>query len=108
MSLKIVLLFKNLAQKLKVSLRRFPEAIVLAVLTTIVLVALNHADFADTHLREVLGRTAMALALGIPLTLCFRMLFEKTEIKNKNIKVLVYFLGAISLYYILICFLTLK
>lgn len=97
MSLKIVLLFKNLAQKLKVSLRRFPEAIVLAVLTTIVLVALNHADFADTHLREVLGRTAMALALGIPLTLCFRMLFEKTEIKNKNIKVLVYFLGAISL-----------
>lgn len=97
MSLKIALLFKNLVQKLRVSLRRFPEAIVLAVFATVVLIALNHVDFANIHLKEVLGRTAMALALGIPLTLCFRMLFEKTEVKNKIIKVSVYFLCAIGL-----------
>jgi len=90
-------LLKNLAQKLKVSLKRFPEAIALAALTTVVLITLHHVDYANIHLKDVLGRTAMVLALGIPLTLCFRMLFEKIEVKNKNIKLLAYFLGTIGL-----------
>lgn len=97
MILKIRKLFTDMLQKLVGSIKRFPEAVILAASTTAILIALNHTNFVDSELNEMLGRIAMVLALGIPLSLCLRVLFEKLPTIKNNTKLLTYFLSALGL-----------
>ncbi|WP_227764005.1 DUF4153 domain-containing protein [Zhaonella formicivorans] len=94
MGLKIVALGKDVLHKLAASLKRFPEAVLLAAAATVILIAMNHINFMQSGLEEILGRVVMALALGIPLSLCLKMLFERARNIKLGVKLLVYGIAA--------------
>jgi hypothetical protein len=82
------------------SLKRFPEALMLAFAAVVVLICMNHA----TPGRDALTHAAMVLALGVPLALSIKMAFERTAVKWPT-AVIVYVLAAAALlgyYYFLL------
>ena len=88
---KIATLLKTLVTKLSSSLRRFPETIVLAVSLVSVGIYVNHmhSELSNETL-ETLQRIAMILALGIPVSLCLKTLFERMPTTKGMIKALAY------------------
>jgi len=60
------------------SLRRFPAPLVLALAIVMLLIFMNHTKPSD----DVLAHVAMVLALGIPLTLCIKMFFERIAVQK--------------------------
>ena len=75
---KITSLVKSLINKLLSSLKRFPEAILLAASVVCILIYVNHfGRDLTTETSDMLRRTAMVLALGIPLSLCLKTMFER-------------------------------
>ncbi len=83
--------------KLLRSLKRFPEAILLATLTVMVLIFLNHLGPLDniTTIRNNLNRLAAVLALGIPLSLGIRLLMERLTKLHLGVKIILY-LGTVT------------
>ncbi len=75
---KILNSLNDVLLRLISSLRRFPEPLVLAFAIVIILIIANHSKFED----DVLIRAAMALALGVPLFLSIRMLFERNSVRK--------------------------
>lgn len=73
----------SLIVKLAASLKRFPEALLLAYSVVGLLIYLNHNSMPSG---SPLVRSAMVLALGLPLALCIKMLWER---KAWSIKMLV-------------------
>lgn len=103
MSMKAILLCKNLVTKLLSSLKRFPEAILLAASTVSILILLNHYDsYARKETEELFIRIAMVLALGVPLSLCIKVFFERVPFLKKSIKTLIYIAATagLLLYYL--------
>lgn len=100
---KIIRLFKKLTAKLASSTRRFPEAILFAAATVAVLICLNHLDAGySKEKKELLTRIAMVLALGIPLFLSVKVLYERLPDLKKGVKIAIY-VGALAgpvLYYL--------
>lgn len=100
--MKLSGILKQLLMSLYSSLKRFPIAIGLASSVTVLLIVLTHNDqnfSKDTQ--ELLGRIAMLLALGIPVSLCIKLLFERTrEVKIAG-KLAAYLIAAavLVLYY---------
>lgn len=78
--------------RLGASLKRFPEPIALAFATVVVLIFINH----NQPREETLARIALVLALGIPLTLCIKMFFERKRV-SKVTEIVVMALAAIGL-----------
>ena len=64
--------------RLGASLKRFPEPIALAFTTVVILIFINHNQSRE----ETLARIALVLALGIPLTLCIKMFFERIRVSK--------------------------
>lgn len=98
---KITSHFQLLISKLATSTKRFPETLLLATAAVVTLIYMNHLDYNPTT-REDLTRIAMVLALGIPLTLCVKVFFERKLNLSKGVKAGIY-LGAIAvltLYYL--------
>ena len=95
--LKILDIFKTTVQKLAVSLKRFPEAIVLAAAATLIMITMNHLEIMSGHLDETLRRVAMVLALGIPLALCLKIFLEGASKIKKTMKLLLYGAAALCL-----------
>lgn len=95
---KIAALLKTLMTKLSSSLKRFPGTIALAVSVVSVLIYVNHmhSELSNETL-ETLQRTAMILALGIPVSLCIKTLFERVPAQNTLPRVLAYIGAAASL-----------
>ena len=95
---KIAALLKTLMTKLSSSLKRFPETIVLAASVVSVLIYVNHmhSELSNETL-ETLQRTAMILALGIPVSLCIKTLFERMPAQNTLPRVLAYIGAAAGL-----------
>ena len=95
---KIATLLKTLMTKLSSSLKRFPGTIALAVSVVSVLIYVNHmhSELSNETL-ETLQRTAMILALGIPVSLCIKTLFERMPAQNTLPRVLAYIGAAASL-----------
>src|SRR5690554_1621164 len=88
---KITSLVKSLINKLLSSLKRFPEAILLAASVVCVLIYVNHFGrdlTAETS--DMLNRTDMTLALGIPLSLCLKTMFERIPPLKGAVRVLFY------------------
>ncbi|MGB4315016.1 MAG: DUF4153 domain-containing protein [bacterium] len=83
---------KRVAVRLAASLKRFPEPLALAFVTVLILIYLNHAASRPDYLMRV----AMTLALGIPLTLSLRVLWERGG-GRKVLPVLAYGLAALFL-----------
>lgn len=95
---KIATLLKTLMTKLSSSLKRFPGTIALAVSVVSVLIYVNHmqSELSNETL-ETLQRIAMILALGIPVSLCIKTLFERMPAQNMLPRVLAYIGAAAGL-----------
>ncbi len=82
----------DLLLRLALSLKRFPEALALALAIVVILIFINH-----NHPQEdTLSKVAMVLALGIPLSLCIRML-EERNLLSKVTGIIFHVLGAVGL-----------
>lgn len=102
MKKKIATIVKVLLQRLSSSLKRFPETILFAFLTVLVLICFNHLRFEiSNEAEEILVRLAMTFALGIPVTLCIKTLFERIPHLKPLAKTLTYLgaIGGLIIYY---------
>jgi hypothetical protein len=77
MARRIRALVQQLKAKAANSLQRFPEAAAFLVATVSLLIFLIHDPVLLEETAELLNRIAWTLALGFPLTLCFRELLER-------------------------------
>ena len=98
---KIVLFCKSMIKKLLLSLKRFPEAILLAATIVFIIIFMNHARLLEESTSEMLRRICLILALGIPVFLSIRVIFEKIFSLKKRTKILIYTgaIGGLILYF---------
>lgn len=96
---KVFIFGKNWAIKFISSLKRFPESILLATGSVVVMILLNHCS-REHH--DLLTRLAMILALGIPLTLGLKVIIERLPGRQKILRISFLAVAAIglTLYYI--------
>lgn len=94
---------KSMLQSLYNSVKCFPVTISLSTLTTVmVIMAIEAAKIKTGNLSEVYIRLGMATALGIPISLLFKFVFERLEKRSLVAKVSSYILGGafLVLYYL--------
>ena len=103
--MKLIKKIKKILISLKNSYRRFPITIAFSTALVIMLIVLaERGPNLSAEAREALERINMVIALGIPLSLCIKLIFEKKKIYNKLYQGLGYILGLgiLVLYYFLI------
>jgi hypothetical protein len=84
---------KKILSGLYLSLKRFPLTILLSASVACILIAISETNPAE----DTLAQIAMALSLGIPLSLSIKLFFERGTAKN-NFKLLAgYIVGAVIL-----------
>lgn len=91
--MKIIQGIKNILSRLYGSLKRFPATVLLSASVCTVLIAISEINPKEYTLRKI----AMVLAIGIPLSLCIKLFFEKKEKVNKLKVMASYALGALLL-----------
>jgi len=91
--MKLLNYFKNIIKVLYLSIRRFPVTIFLSASVAIVLIIINETK----PITDDLSRIALALALGIPVSLCIKLFFERKDEKAPSKFVLGNALGAVFL-----------
>jgi hypothetical protein len=78
--MKLLKVFKNILSGLYKSIKRFPVTIGLTTSVAVMLIIITHNEGNFTgELRDNLNRIAMILALGVPLSLCIKLIFEKRK-----------------------------
>lgn len=103
--MKLIKKIKKILISLKNSYRRFPITIAFSTALVIMLIVLaERGPNLSAEAREALERINMVIALGIPLSLCIKLIFEKKKIYNKLYQGLGYILGLgiLVLYYFLL------
>lgn len=93
---------KEVFRSIKNSFKRFPITIGISTTLVIMLIILLEKRFQLTpSSRTVLQRVNMIIALGIPLSLCIKLVYEKREGLNRVHKTIGYILGTgiLILYY---------
>ena len=93
---------KNVLKSIKNSFKRFPVTISVSTALVIMLIILSEKGSSLTQdSRTIFQRINMVIALGIPLTLCIKLVYEKKDNLNIIHEVLGYILGAgiLILYY---------
>ncbi|HBG22405.1 MAG TPA: DUF4153 domain-containing protein [Peptococcaceae bacterium] len=76
--MKITPAVKHMMTVLSVSLKRFPLTILFSTAVAIMLIMITELrPLTDTNLTETLYRITMILALGIPLSLCLKLFWER-------------------------------
>lgn len=101
--MKLIELLRKILKNLKTSIKRFPVTIGISVACVILLIYLSELGYdGNDNLREMIKRIVMVLALGIPLSLSIKLIFERLEKKKKIQLVGSYLIGAIALilYYV--------
>lgn len=83
--------FKTILFNLSHSFRRFTLAIIMAILTVILGVYLNH--YPDVLNAVILKRIALVTTIGIPLYLSIKLVLEKTKSKSKLYTTTFYVIG---------------
>ena len=79
--MNFTLRIKNVFRSIKNSFRRFPITIGVSTALVIMLVILSEKSSQLTqNSREILQRINMIIALGIPLSLCIKLIYEKRKI----------------------------
>lgn len=89
---KILSAMQDILLRLVSSLRRFPEPLALAFAIVMILIYINH----DQPNEDTLAHIAMVLALGIPLSLCIKIFFERISLSKTTIG-LIYILATLVL-----------
>jgi hypothetical protein len=95
-------LFKGVLKGIKNSLKRFPQTIGISTTCVILLIYISEIrPEANNDFIETLSRVTMVLALGIPLSLCIKLFFERLEDYKRGWLYASYLGGAVllSLYY---------
>lgn len=82
--MKILNHFKSLLKGLYLSIKRFPLTIIFSASFAITMIILSN----NPPYEENLSKIAMTFALGIPLSLCIKLLFERFD-KEKNYTMLI-------------------
>lgn len=90
---------KNIITSLYLSLKRFPLTILLSASTCVMLISISEINPS----KDTLSKIAMVLALGIPLSLCIKLFFEKRNDEGSFKLLIGYLCGIIILilYYFL-------
>lgn len=92
--MKLKGLFKSTIKAIYESIKRFPITIGISTALVIMLIITNEKQgILSIEIIDILRRVDAILALGIPLSLCFKLIFEKRDTKIV-IQTLVYVLGA--------------
>ena len=93
---------KNVFRSIKNSFKRFPVTIgVSTTLVIMLIILLERGPYLTSESRTVFERINMIIALGIPLSLCIKLIYEKKDNWGRIHEVLGYILGAgvLFLYY---------
>ncbi|WP_105614550.1 DUF4153 domain-containing protein [Vallitalea okinawensis] len=103
--MKINQVVKSILKGIKNSIRRFPQAIGISAVCVILLIVIGELTNASEseELIESIGKITMVLAMGIPVSLCINLYFERLKDYKKYYFYSVYGAGAILLviYYFL-------
>lgn len=95
-------LFINMFKGIKNSIKRFPLTIGISMACVILLIYISEiTSGSNSDLIETLGRVTMILALGVPLSLCIKLYFERLE-NYKNMSLYISYIGGavlLMLYY---------
>ena len=76
--MKFINVFKSIAVGLYRSIKRFPVTILSSTAAAVVLIVISEIEPGyDSILRDTLNRIAMIFALGVPLSLCIKLFFER-------------------------------
>ncbi|MBW4829397.1 MAG: DUF4153 domain-containing protein [Clostridiaceae bacterium] len=100
-NIKIKTFLKDSVKSIYESTKRFPTTIGICILLVIMLIITNeNQSNLSKKTFEIIQRINMIIALGIPLSLCLKLIFEKKKMKKLN-EVFIYILGigALVLYY---------
>lgn len=96
--MKIIELFKDILKGSKNSIRRFPETIGISVACVIILIYISEMGYGTSEgIGETLTKVTMVLALGIPLSLCIKLYFERLRDHKKILFYAAYIGGAVLL-----------
>jgi hypothetical protein len=96
--MKITRAFKDAVVSLYRSLKRFPVTILLSALVAAMLIVVNELQAThNTSVIEILNRVTLILALGIPLSLCVKLLFERKSDSKVYELIIYYVAGALIL-----------
>lgn len=78
--MKITPAVKHIITVLSTSLKRFPLTILFSTAVAVMLSIINELQpLTDTNLAETLNKVTMILALGIPLSLCLKLFWERKD-----------------------------
>ena len=91
--MKLIKYIGNIFTRLYLSLKRFPLTVLLSASTFALLIAISEINPKD----DTLSKIALVLALGIPLSLCIKLIFEKMGEGNTYRIVIGYFSGGLML-----------
>lgn len=100
--MKVINMLKGIITGLYASLKRFPIAIGLSAAAAVLLMVLNHYNQSfGRETEEMIGRIVMVLALGIPVSLCTKLVFERKGNIGLMLQAGIYLLEAagLALYY---------
>lgn len=93
--MKIVNLLKKLFISLYSSIRRFPISIGFSTATAILLIILSHNEMSfSSSLKDQITRISMVLALGIPISLCIKLFFDRSKDTSLASKTAIYLIGS--------------
>lgn len=96
--MKVSINISNIVKSLKNSIRRFPVTIAISTTLVAMIILLSEKGLTfEPNLRDMLIRIDMIIALGIPLSVCIKFIYEKKNIDNKLHRILGYIFGAIIL-----------
>ena len=102
--MKFANIFKSTVMAIRNSLKRFPITILISTSLVVLLITLieKGSTFTDTT-RDILERASLILALGIPLSVCVNLIFERRGEKNRTQIIFGHLIGAVFLiaYYFL-------
>lgn len=96
--MRLLSYIKNMANGIYRSVKRFPITIGLAVIFVGVMIAVNENRFSQGGgMVSILERMALVIALGVPLSLCIKLIFESVKPKKKFLLPLCYACGTLFL-----------
>ncbi|WP_291567959.1 MULTISPECIES: DUF4153 domain-containing protein [unclassified Clostridium] len=94
---------KNISSGIKNSIKRFPVSILLSLCCAILLIYISEFGYdANPDIRENLMKLVRIFALGIPLSLCIKLFFERLK-EYKRITIFLTYIGGsilLILYYL--------
>ncbi|MBZ2174427.1 DUF4153 domain-containing protein [Schnuerera sp. xch1] len=104
--MSISIRLQDMLKNIRKSFERFPVTIAISSSLVIMLIILSEkGPTLSSNVREIIERVCMIIALGIPLSVCLKLIFERKKITNRVHRIIGYIIGAIILilyYFILL------